>query len=86
MWSPVQGTGRRQTGCGCREVKELVKAIKRAGGTVRACDNHLKVYLGDTLIATMSSTPSDYRTIKNTIADLRRAGLPLTSKGRLTHG
>jgi hypothetical protein len=63
-------------------VRKLIDAITAAGGEVRPTNNcHYQVYVEGQLVATLAGTPSEYRGLKNDIARLRRAGLPLTSKG-----
>ncbi|AKF14347.1 hypothetical protein SEA_VINCENZO_85 [Mycobacterium phage Vincenzo] len=87
MGLPVAGTGRHRPGQCSADVKALVDAIRAVGGDVQHSRNqHLRVYVDGKLVTTMPSTPSDHRALKNTIADLRRAGLALTTKGRPTHG
>ncbi|MEV4454441.1 type II toxin-antitoxin system HicA family toxin [Microbispora sp. NPDC049633] len=58
-----------------KEVKNLVKELEAQGFEVtRAKGNHLKVYLDGKLITAMASTPSDIRSLANSIAFLRRNG------------
>ncbi|QNL30197.1 hypothetical protein SEA_MARIOKART_70 [Gordonia phage Mariokart] len=62
-----------------REVKDLIREIEQAGGEIRRSKRnaHLKVYLNGNLIGTISATPSDWRSIKNSRAQLRRNGLDI---------
>nr|PZN17692.1 MAG: hypothetical protein DIU80_24065 [Chloroflexota bacterium] len=64
-----------------KEIKQLIKALRRQGFGVRTqgC-NHPKVYLDGRLVETLPLTPSDYHAFANTIAGLRRAGF--VYKGR----
>lgn len=58
-----------------KEVRKLTKELERQGFEVRrAKSNHLKVYKDGRYIATMPSTPSDQRSLKNATALLRRHG------------
>ena len=83
---PVPGCGRKRCGGTNTEVRALVTAIVAVGGAVKPCRGHFKVYVDGALVTTLPGTPSDARSLKNAIATLRRAGLPLTSKGRPDHG
>ena len=60
-------------------MRDLVKRIEEAGGRVVKTkrNSHLKVYLGPRLVGVLPATPSDFRTIKNVISDLRKKGLNL---------
>lgn len=58
------------------DLRKILKALEAQGFTVhRTTKGHFTVHnhLGD-LVATISGTPSDHRSIKNTIAALRRSG------------
>lgn len=59
-----------------KDLRKLVKALKEQGFTVEVGKKnpHPIVRKGGRRIATLSSTPSDNRSWKNDIADLRRAG------------
>uniref|UniRef100_A0AAU8GPA0 HicA-like toxin n=1 Tax=Mycobacterium phage BobbyK TaxID=3158892 RepID=A0AAU8GPA0_9CAUD len=83
---PVPGCGRKRGLGSNTEVRALVTAVLAVGGEVKQCRGHFKVYVGGVLTTTLPSTPSDTRSLKNAIAHLRRAGLPLTTKGRPDHG
>ena len=83
---PVPGYGRRRTGGNNTEVRALVAAVLAVGGEVKQCRGHFKVYVAGVLTTTLPGTPSDPRSLKNAIAHLRRAGLPLTTKGKPDHG
>lgn len=79
---PQPGSRRSSLRCSDRETKRLVAAIVAAGGEVKlGRAGHIKVYLEGRQIGSMPSTPSEYRSRKNTIADLRRAGLAIDTKG-----
>lgn len=57
-------------------VKDLMRRLKVLKvEVVRSRSNHLKFYYDGRLIASSASTPSDIRTIRNTVGDLRRAGI-----------
>ncbi|WAB09248.1 HicA-like toxin [Gordonia phage LittleMunchkin] len=62
-----------------KEIKDLIKQVQAAGAEVRTTKRnpHYKVYLGGRLIGTIPSTPSDWRGIKNSRAQLRRNGLDI---------
>jgi len=82
--TPQSGSRRTKTRKGCnRELRRLIAAIEAAGGQVDppTRGGHHKVYYQGQLITTLASTPSEYRGRKNDIANLRRAGLRLTTKG-----
>ena len=60
---------------GNKDVDQLVKAATKQGFTVqRSRKGHPMFYKDGKLAATCSGTPSDFRSLRNTIADLRRAG------------
>ena len=82
--APRPGSKRTANKSSDRDTRALLRAIEAAGGEVKPCrsrSGHYKVYLEGRLIGTIAGTPSEYRSRKNDIANLRRAGLPLTSKG-----
>ncbi|AEJ94664.1 hypothetical protein FDI63_gp086 [Mycobacterium phage ChrisnMich] len=83
---PIPGCGRKRGGGTHPEVRALVSAVQEVGAEVKAHRGHFKVYIDGVLTTVFPSTPSDIRSLKNAIATLRRAGLPLTSKGRPDHG
>lgn len=56
-----------------KEVRKMVKALKREGLTVKPSRNqHLNVYQGDKRVATMPVSPSDHRWARNLMSDIRR--------------
>lgn len=59
-----------------KELKKLIKAIQAAGfQTTTAKSGHIKVYDKDgTLLAVFSGTPSDWRSIHNSLRPLKRLG------------
>lgn len=58
-----------------KELRKLVKALTRQGFTTEVTRRgHVMVYKGDQLVATFSGTPSDWRSMRNALAPLRRAG------------
>ena len=60
-----------------KEIKRIVKALETQGFYVeRSGKGHLKVKneRGGTVYV-MPSTPSDHRSLKNTVAELRRKGI-----------
>jgi len=58
-----------------KEVRNLIRALERQGAEVRTGGSgHLKVYRDGNLVYTFAATASDHRTMRNTIAGLRRAG------------
>jgi hypothetical protein len=76
---------RRAVGGSSKEYRKFLGAIRAAGGELRECTGragHYKVYLDGALIGTVAGTPSDPRGRQNDIAQLRRAGLRIDSKGR----
>ena len=65
-----------QNRSGNKELRKLLRAIERAGGTVVFSRRHWKVYDNDgALLATISGSCSDRRVHHSIRADLRRAGL-----------
>lgn len=82
---PIAGSKRSNgTKSSDRDTRALMEAIVAAGGTLRPCRSrtgHYKVYLDGKMIGTIAGTPSEYRSRKNDIANLRRNGLQITSKG-----
>lgn len=58
-----------------KDVRKLVKALQAQGFTVAPTSkNHLVVTLGGSRVTTLPSTPSDPRSLRNAIAQCRRAG------------
>lgn len=62
-----------------KDITQLIRALDRCEGiTVRQTrHNHYRVYRGGLFIAGLPSTPSDWRSVRNARAQLRRAGLVL---------
>lgn len=67
-----------------KDVRQLVKKLRSVDwiDVEMARSNHYKVYRrnGDgtrTMIATLPNSPSSYRSYQNTVAYLRRAGVPV---------
>ncbi|QHB37398.1 hypothetical protein I5G58_gp096 [Mycobacterium phage BirdsNest] len=76
---PVPGTGGGKRGTH-KDVRELLRRIEEAGGEVRPSRSktgHWKVYKAGVLIGSLAGTPSDWRGLKNALAQLRRAGLDI---------
>lgn len=58
-----------------KDLKKLTKALEEQGFSVRVSKRgHVLVFNADGLVATFSGTPSDWRSLKNSMAALRRAG------------
>lgn len=58
-----------------KDLKELVRSLGQQGFKVRATRRgHLAVTLSDQTVAVLACTPSDWRSHKNGMARLRRAG------------
>lgn len=59
-----------------KELKKLIKAIEAAGfQTITAKSGHIKVYDEEgTLLTVFSGTPSDWRSIQNSLRPLKRLG------------
>lgn len=56
-------------------VADLIKALEQQGFTVeRARNKHWKVTIDGHVVMNMVCTPSDYRSVKNQISDLRKHG------------
>jgi hypothetical protein len=71
---------RRRTDDVLRRVEKLGYEVRRNGS------GHVKVYDGDRLLVSMASTPSDHRSVRNTIATLRRAGIDVRQSPRRRKG
>lgn len=63
-------------------IREMQRRIEEAGGEVRPSrrGGHYKIYFEGRLIASLPSTPSDWRSERNDIAQMRRAGLPIAKR------
>jgi len=58
-----------------KDLRKIVKALQAQGFNVETTTKgHLAVYRDGALIATFSGTASDWRSIRNTLAPLKRAG------------
>jgi len=58
-----------------KDLRKLIRALEQQGArVVRGGGNHYKVFRGPQLVATMSSSPGDHRSYKNTLGQLRRGG------------
>ncbi|GIU87459.1 MAG: hypothetical protein KatS3mg009_1974 [Acidimicrobiia bacterium] len=62
-----------------KEVNEIIKKLIRQGWRVERGAKHWKAYPPDKSkrMITIPTTPSDHRSLKNVISDLRRAGADL---------
>lgn len=60
-----------------REWDTVIKAIATAGWSYRPCKHGLYVYPADRALrpVTVAGTPGEFRSLANTRAQLRRAGL-----------
>lgn len=59
-----------------KDIKRLVGVLKAQGCTVQLTRNsHLKVRRDGAVIGMLPGTPSDWRSLKNSVAHLRRAGV-----------
>jgi hypothetical protein len=57
-------------------IKDLKRRLSDLGVDIsRGGNNHLHFRYNGKLVATSASTPSDIRTIRNVVADLRRNGV-----------
>mgnify|MGYP002643438717 CR=1 FL=1 len=60
------------------ETKDLLKVLEQQGcSIVHTKKNHYKIFFKGQWVTTLAGTPSDWRSQKNSIAYLRRAGLHL---------
>jgi hypothetical protein len=71
------GTGKGGKRASDKDVRDLLAAVAKAGAITVKDKNHYKVVKDGRLVATVPATPSDYRTLKNCKADLRRNGVPV---------
>lgn len=62
-----------------KEFKDLRKRLIEAGCRIVKSkrNSHHKVYYQGILINSMPSTTGDHRSLRNTLSQLRRAGVPL---------
>ena len=57
------------------EIKELLRKLERQEFTVeKTKKNHYKVFKDGRLVAALPCTPSDWRSLRNCTAALKRAG------------
>lgn len=66
-----------------KEVREIVEEARRQGWRVEEGKRgHVKLFAPDgRTIVTLPSTPSDHRSLKNSIAEMRWAGFKWPPKG-----
>lgn len=58
-----------------KEVKQLLNALKKQGFTYeQTSGNHIAVFKDGVRIYTMPSTPSDFRSLRNSRAELAQYG------------
>lgn len=58
-----------------KEISKLIKAIEKQRFTVkRTAKGHYQVRKGPTLITLLPGTPSDHRSLKNSLSYLKKAG------------
>ncbi|MCI1748561.1 MAG: hypothetical protein LKI24_11000 [Acidipropionibacterium sp.] len=59
-----------------KDINQLIRTLNHCDGvTVRRTRRHYRVYREGLLIAGLPTTPSDWRSLRNARAQLRRAGL-----------
>ncbi|WP_405461578.1 hypothetical protein OG786_29235 [Streptomyces sp. NBC_00101] len=59
-----------------KDVRDLIKKAEAQGFEVsRTKKGHFMVWKGSVLVTTIAGTASDYRSLKNSTAHLKRAGL-----------
>lgn len=57
------------------KTRELLEKLERQGFEVtRTKKNHYKVFKDGRLVATLPGTPSDWRSLRNCVAVLKKAG------------
>lgn len=60
---------------GSKEVRALIRKVRAAGLTVEMRGSgHIGCLDGDRLVAVFPASSSDWRSVKNTLADLKRRG------------
>ncbi|QCV96503.1 hypothetical protein [Acidipropionibacterium acidipropionici] len=61
-----------------KDVTQLITRLSRQEGITvrRTSKNHYRVYRDGLMIAGIPATPSDWRSLRNAKAKLRRAGCP----------
>ncbi|MGW1976668.1 hypothetical protein [Streptomyces sp. NPDC001889] len=58
-----------------KEVRQMVKALEQQDFTVRQTkNNHYQVFKSGQFVTVLPGTPSDHRSLKNSMAYLKRAG------------
>lgn len=58
-----------------KDIKDLLRRLVRSGYSVRMTrSNHWMVSLDGQLVTVLPGTPSDWRSYRNSLADLKRAG------------
>lgn len=73
----IQGTGKRSRPTD-KDVAELFDQIREAGAQITRQDNgHWRIMLRDQVLEVLPGTPSDWRSVRNARAKLRRAGLAI---------
>lgn len=62
-----------------KELKQLIAKLEAQGWTIKTGGGHIKALAPNKAdgMVTFGSTPSDYRAMKNTVAELRRHGAVL---------
>lgn len=69
---------RKEVNSIANEIKELLGKLEKQGCTiVRTRRGHYKVFLDGKWITTLAGTPSDWRSLRNSLAPLKRAGVRL---------
>jgi hypothetical protein len=75
--APADRGGKGTMGASARqEIDRILEALDRQGWRIRRGTKHIMVYPADKRFPPLAlpSTPSDHRSLKNTVADLRRRG------------
>lgn len=69
-----------------RETRKLLKQCEAAGCVVERTRRHYRVVTPSGQAVIVAGTPSDPRSLKNTIADLRRAGVDFGDRPKRRRG
>lgn len=65
-----------------KDLKKIAEALREQGfETILTKRGHLQVFRNGRYVATFAGTASDWRSLKNSLADARRAGFEWPPKG-----
>lgn len=62
-----------------KKIKKIVREAIRQGWTIQSTKNHIKLRTPENYLVVMPATPSDWRSVQNSLAVMKRHGFDPTN-------